>query len=387
MKIATIIRQVPTPIYTGINLIVQNVLKRLSREYQLKIFVLDESNTSKLMDLPMDLQCYSKSGNHVNDSNNDCKIDRVTRYYRTEKNKLLWLQNKIDEYNPDRVLGFGYDLIGYFGLLNTEIPKILDIIDDEILFLWRDIKNSNFSLNRWKNLIASIIIAKKYIRKCSAIITVSQEDTNHIKRISNFHNVHTIPNGVDFIYYCPDESIKKVDGQIIFIGSMNWCPNRQAVNWFLKNCWDTILKNKSNATLIVIGKFLQNDFKQELETYKNVKAIGFVDDLRNYIRASEVSIAPMVSGSGIKNKILEAWALGQPVVATHLGAKGIFCKNEENILLANNSKLFSKQVIRLLSDKNLKDKIAKEGRKHVIMNYSWEKIGNEFNRLIENCNH
>jgi glycosyltransferase involved in cell wall biosynthesis len=387
MKIAIIIRNVPVPLYSGLNVIIQNIVKNISRNHQLQIFVLDENDFSKINDVHFNKRSIEifHYNNNVNNykQHTTFKINKILRFYRIEEKKIIWLTREIAKYKPDSILGFGYDLLGYFGLLNAPIPKILNIIDDETLFLWRDIKKGNIGINKLKHLIASISYARKYIKKCNAIITVSSEDTDHIKSLSNFQKVYTIPNGVDTDFYYPDNAVEKVNGQIIFAGSMNWPPNQQAVQWFLKNCWHIILESRPDAALIIIGKWLKDDLKLKFDKYKNVTALGFVEDLRNFVRASQVSIAPMISGSGIKNKILEAWALGNPVVATSLGARGLIYVDEKNILLADTPSLFANQVLKLLNNADLREMMGEKGRRNAIENYSWQIATNRLIQIME----
>jgi glycosyltransferase involved in cell wall biosynthesis len=382
MKAMIILRDLPIPVYVGLNLVIHNVLKGLMEKHQILVLVLDKEYPADKSMFFAEYESYEYCEKKVYGGKIPVKISRVAHYYRTERDKLIWLENKIKAYKPDRIIGFGYDLLGYFGLLDSNVPKILDLIDSEVLFLWRDIKQGHMGPSHWKHLIASVFIAK-CIKKCDAVITVSDEDTLSLKRLLLCNNIFTIPNGVDLNYYCPDDNIEKEEGQIVFVGSLNWPPNWQGIQWFLKKCWGSILKECPHAKLIIIGKNPTQVIAEFIRSYPNVELKGFVEDIRDYIRRSQVSIAPMISGSGIKNKILEAWALGQPVVSTYLGARNLVCKNDVNILLGDSPGSFSKQIIRLLGDKNLRHSIAAGGRANVIANYSWEKITNEFNGLIE----
>jgi glycosyltransferase involved in cell wall biosynthesis len=353
------------------------------QKHQIIVLILDKEYTAgKSIFFTHFESYYDDSEGKVCEKRMLVEIPRVARYYRTERDKLIWLDNKIKAYKPDRIIGFGYDLLGYFGLLDPNIPKILDVVDSEVLFFWRDIKQGHMGLNCLKHLLASVLIAK-FIKKCDAVITVSNEDTRNLKRITQYNKIFTIPNGVDLDYYYPDKNIVKKEGQIVFVGSLTWLPNRQAIQWFLKKCWGNILRVIPHATLIIIGKNPTEDIAEFIRSYPNVELKGFVEDIRDYIRRSQVSIAPMISGSGIKNKILEAWALGQPVVSTYLGARNLVCKNDVNILLADSPRLFSKQIMRLFRDKSLRESIAAAGRANVSSNYSWEKVTDEFNALIE----
>lgn len=382
MKVMVILRELPIPINFGLHLVIHNVLKGLMKGHQLRVEILDNEYNAEKSAFFVECESYDDCEKELRGGGMPEKIPRIAHYYRTERDKLVWLHNQIEAYKPDRIIGFGYDLLGYFGLLDSNIPKILDVVDSEVLFLWRDIKQGHVGLDHWKHLIASVLIAKA-IKKCDAVITVSEEDSWSLRRIALCKNVFTIPNGVDLNYYCPTDRIAKKEGQIAFVGSLNWPPNRQGIEWFLQKCWGGILREMPHAKLIVIGKNLTEDIAEFIRSYPNVELKGFVEDIRDYIRQSQVSIAPMISGSGIKNKILEAWALGQPVVSTYLGARNLVCKNDVNILLADSPVSFSNQIIRLLRDGNLRHSIGTAGRENVVSNYSWEKVTNEFNRLIE----
>jgi glycosyltransferase involved in cell wall biosynthesis len=382
MRIALILRKPPFPAHTGFNLIVHNVIKRLAELHQIRTFFLDAACEEGNFHFYTEYELYECDGEVLNNYNG-AKISRFARYYGTEENKLAWLQRKVSQFNPERLLGFGYDLLGYFGALNTSIPKILDIVDSETLYLWREIKTGSADLNNWKHLLAAVMISRKYVKNCEAIITVGIEDSENIRKLTGYENVYTVPNGVDHGFYCPNGEVQKVDGQVVFSGSLSFSPNQRAIQWFVKNCWKDIIREIPDAKLIVIGKDPKKELKDSLESsYENVKVIGFVEDIRDYVRMSQVSIAPMVSGSGIKNKILEAWALGQAVVSTSLGARGLVCEDEKDILLADNPGHFSRQVIRLINDKNMRERLGDAARKNVVRNYSWQSISNEFNRLI-----
>ncbi len=382
MKIAVILRDFPVPIYTGMNVIINNVLKRIILKYQIKLFILDAKD--ELVDNCLyDYDMYKIDSNFEHNENT-FNICRIAKYYRTEKKRVFWLNNRLNEYKPDRIVGFGYDLLGYFGLIRIEIPKVLDVIDSEMLYLWREILKGKLNLNTSKHLVASIMLSKRYLNKCDSIITVSEDDTTNIKKMTGFLNIHTIPNGVDFDFYCPDHKIKKDVFKIVFSGSMNWSPNKEAIKWFVKNCWGMLLKEVPGAKLIIIGKLVGKEMKNYLESYENVEVLGFVDDIRNHIRSSQLSVVPMVSGSGIKNKILEAWALGQPVVATPLATRGLICKNNEDILIAELPKQFVSQIVKLFKDEELAKKLGKSGRQNVINNYSWEKVVEQFVATINN---
>jgi glycosyltransferase involved in cell wall biosynthesis len=126
------------------------------------------------------------------------------------------------------------------------------------------------------------------------------------------------------------------------------------------------------------------DFLTELiKNDKNIVVTGYVEDIRDYISISTINICPMISGSGIKNKILEPMSMGIPSVATSIAAEGIpELKDYENILIADKPKDFVEKIILLIKDKDLYKKIVVNGRKLIEGNYTWPKVAGRFLRLF-----
>lgn len=385
LRIAVVVRELPIPIYAGLNLIIHNVVLRLAKKHDTLALVLDKAQLEKnegyftpfcCFDTEMCQQISEKNVQEV------YRVPRIARYYRVTPDKLAWLQHAVDDYHPDVVIGFGYDLAPYFGLLPVNIPKILDVVDSEILYHWRQIRRGDLSLGQLKHLFASIAAARLYLSDCNAIVTVSNEDTENIRCFAKNRSVYTISNGVDCDYFRPDETAIKIPGRIIFTGSLNWPPNQAAVSWFLQYCWERILARYPDSNLTIIGKLLNEELKNNWEQHQNVQVIGFVPDIRPYVQSALVSIAPMVSGSGIKNKILEAWAMGQPVVATPLAARGLNCNHEVDVLVAGTAQDFAEEILRLLMDEKLRTSIGNNGRTNVLANYSWNGVTDRFEEVL-----
>jgi glycosyltransferase involved in cell wall biosynthesis len=388
IRIAAVLNQLPIPVHAGLHLVIHHMLHGLLERNDIQAFVLDRSYGPDLSDyfLPFSSYAAEKSGTVPSTSTPlSNQVTRVARYYGATPEKLAWLRQCLADYRPDVVIGFGYDLAPYFGLLQGTVPRVLDIVDSEILFLWRQIRAGELKVATLKHLVAAVIAARRYLARCSALVTVSNEDSANIKRFSGNPHTFTISNGVDCDFFQPSELVPKISGRIIFTGSLNWPPNQAAVTWFLRHCWHDIQRQRPDASLVVIGKLLTDDLRHMWEQYRNVQVIGFVPDIRTHILSAEVSIAPMVSGSGIKNKVLEAWALGQAVVATPLAARGIKCEHETNLLIAETPDAFSREVLRLLGDSGLQQRLGANGRQNALSHYSWTDAASKYEQVIRSA--
>jgi glycosyltransferase involved in cell wall biosynthesis len=104
-----------------------------------------------------------------------------------------------------------------------------------------------------------------------------------------------------------------------------------------------------------------------------VEVTATVPDIRPYVRTACVSVAPMRIARGIQNKVLEAMAMGVPVVTTSAGLEGLACRPEEDVLVADGAEAFAAAVCRVLSDRDLARSLSRRGRAHVTERHSWER--------------
>lgn len=218
-----------------------------------------------------------------------------------------------------------------------------------------------------------------------AYFTCSQNDKNQFEQMNtNGIQGFVIPNGVDVQRNNYDDREDKFDfHEIIFCGSLEHTPNQDGIFWFFSKIFSHILKECPDTHLLIIGKGGHNDKIDLLRTSKRVKVINDVDSVVKYYHRSSIAIVPLRIGSGTRLKILEAMSLGNPVVSTSIGAEGIDCKNDENILIADNNIDFAEQVITLIKDKQKFDSIRKSARKFVEEKYDWHIIGEKMNHIID----
>lgn len=154
---------------------------------------------------------------------------------------------------------------------------------------------------------------------------------------------------------------KKTDPHsLCHIGSMDWAPNIAGISWFLQHCWKDILAKIPDANFHLAGKSLQKDDSRYQA--ENVTVHGEVKNAHAFMADYPVMAVPLVSGGGMRVKLIEAMALGKAIVTTTLGAEGTGIVNGTHALLADSPAGFSEAVIRLLEAPELAAELSKNAR-------------------------
>ena len=196
--------------------------------------------------------------------------------------------------------------------------------------------------------------------------------------VPEFGSVEIIPNGVDLASYQDIDEIPQPNS-LIFTGSLTFISNYVAMHWFVEQVYPLIQIEVPDVHLTITG----DSTGQKLPDARNVHLVGYVDDVRPLIASSWISLAPIFSGGGTRLKILEAFALRTPVIATTKGAEGLEVQHNEHLLLADTPEAFAEQTVRLLNDKNLHQKLVSNGYKLVFDMYDWSVIMPKYLRLID----
>lgn len=157
-----------------------------------------------------------------------------------------------------------------------------------------------------------------------------------------------------------------------FVGPETHDPNYDGVMWFLENCWSELQAKNAEYRLRIIGKWNAGTCEKIRAQYPNVEFAGFVENLTDALSGT-VMIVPIRVGSGIRMKILEAGAIGVPVVSTHVGAEGLPVENGENILLADTSEAFVGAVLKMEDDVT-RERLSKQLQATIQKQYSLDAL-------------
>ena len=263
-----------------------------------------------------------------------------------------------------------------------DIYKILDLTDSVSLFLRRMLPFSRIYL---KPLLYSEWLK---VRRYEPMITerfdecwlISKTDKRAIEEASCPSNLVIVPNGIDLDYFKRDGL--ELDSQyLLFVGYMG-AESVDSVFYFYNKIFPLIKKEVPSAQFYIVGASPPRKVTK-LAQDKDVIVTGFVKDLRSYYQKAAVMVAPMRFVAGVQNKILEAMAMGVPVVTSRFGNEGIDAQPEKEIFVENNPESFARSVIELLKNEDLRRKIGANARKFVERNFTWRKVFDRMDKIWE----
>lgn len=193
--------------------------------------------------------------------------------------------------------------------------------------------------------------------------------------------VEVVPNGVDCQYNHPDLDVPQANS-LVFNGSLTYDANYDAMRYFLREVYPLVQSQCPELALTITGSTTGVDV-DALTLHPGVHFSGYVNDVRPLVARAWAVVAPIRQGGGTRLKILEAMALGTPVIATSKGAEGLKVIHEETILIADTPEAFAQQVLRLFRDVTLRERLRTHARRLVEREYDWVSVGARFVSLVE----
>jgi glycosyltransferase involved in cell wall biosynthesis len=219
----------------------------------------------------------------------------------------------------------------------------------------------------------------KIVRDVALNITCSDLDTLRLKNIASSANIETVPNGVDTSYFSPKgerKAIDESDFRLVFAGRLNAYTNRKAVDYIEKILWPIIRDKFPGVTFDLVGQNPPPETIKALLNDKKFNITGYVDDVRPYLDKADIYICPIEDGGGTKLKILDALAMGIPIIANPIACEGINVVDNESVLYATDSAGYIKCIETLLLNDKLYTTISNNGIRLIKDNYTFRSIGN-----------
>ena len=264
----------------------------------------------------------------------------------------------------------------------TDLPGVLSQqnVDSAIWQrLCSETENPFYKFAYWTQQLAFQRYERVLSPKFDAVTCTSDIDAAVFQQHCAEDVIEIIPNGVDVAHYQPNFSAE-APAHLIYIGSMDWYPNEDAVGFFADEVLPRIQERVSDVKFSIVGGN-PSARVQKLAERAGIVVTGRVPEIKPYFAEATVFVVPLRIGSGTRLKILEALAMGKAIVSTSVGAEGLDLKDGEEIFIADESTAFADAVTRLLTDPTLRRRIGENGRARVERDYDWRSIGEKLHRL------
>ena len=280
-----------------------------------------------------------------------------------------------------------YDTISLAEYINDtrDIPKFLTHHGVESFMIRRRIINERNYLKKLYLFIESKKLYRYEKYNCSKFvmnIAVSNDDKNMLSDISPSSNIYVVENGVDVNYFLPKINHDNTN-RLIFAGRLDQYSNRDAIMNFCMNIWPLVKEKIPGIRFTIIGNNPPQKLLDIAKHDKEVEVLGYVDDVRPYFSKATISVCPIRDGGGTRIKILDAMAMGMPIVATTIGCEGIDVAPGKDLLIANTPEEFIKNIEVIIINEKVRESISISARKKAEDRYSWNSIGAKLNRLYE----
>ena len=290
------------------------------------------------------------------------------------------LSSALNEHRFDAVQLEASNLFSYLEVIRAAPGK------PKILFDWHNVDSELMSryASETKSLPRKLIARRtatlldrletRLMTLCDAHVVVSEREKVKLLERNPQANITVIPNGVDTSAFAYRES-SSPGTTLLFVGSMDYHANVDAVIWFARSVWPAISRRFPALEFQIVGRSPGREIRA-LASGK-IRVTGTVEDVRPFYAKALAVVVPMRVGAGTRLKILEAMAMGVPVISTTLGAEGIAVEHGKNILLADSEEQMIDALERVTNDCSFRRSLTQAARELVSRRYDWTSIGNQ----------
>lgn len=253
-----------------------------------------------------------------------------------------------------------------------DLPLVVDLVDVDSQ-KWFDYAAQGPSLKRPLYRIEGQRLRRAEKRigdRAKAVLLVSEQEARLYRSFAPDAPCYAIANGVDLAYFRPDALAQRVPGRCVFTGALDYQANIDGVTWFCEHVWEPLRRRVPEATFHIVGRD-PGPAVERLGRFAGVTVVGTVPDVRPHVASASVVVAPLRVARGIQNKVLEAMAMGQPVVASPQALEGIELPADDLALAPRTADDWVTTLGDLLNDEPRQRSLGAEGRSFVETHYDW----------------
>ena len=389
MKILIVAPRFPYPIEKGDKLRLYHQIRILSKQHRLVLFALSDIEVARedfdhLSQFVEKIHIFRLHKHRI-------IIDNLFRLFNPLPLQVLYFLNKrISRRMEAMVQNIKPDIIFNQLIRTTEyskkwsFPKVLDYMDAFSTGMHNRLDNSKIPYKWIYKLERNRLL--KYEREIygsfNAHTIISKQDQQRID-VEFRDQIQVVPNGVDVDYFKPEKTQKEYD--LCFVGNMGYRPNIIAAEYLCKIILPEL--NKLNPTIRVLLAGARPSQRVKALATKNVIVSGWMEDIRSAYNKSKVFVAPIFTGIGQQNKVLEAMSMEMPCICTSTVNHPIGSADWAELLVADNAEEFASKIFDLLEDRKLREQLGKKARKFVKKRYSWEFQVEKLNGIFEKVIH
>lgn len=258
----------------------------------------------------------------------------------------------------------GGSLTGYY---SSGLPGVLNKVSN-ILWIKKSILKTEINhLTRYE---------AQCVKKFAYITFISPIEAEEYNRMHGTNKAITLTMGADTDYLADGEASEKKKNALSVIANFNYAPNIASLEWIVREILPLL---PEDVHYYVAGKY--PDSVKEFMDPNRVTMMGYVDDIRSFVKGTEIYLSPIAYGTGIKTKIVEAMAMGIPVITNSVGAEGLNVTNGKELFIAEDPEEIAKMVMKLLSNPGLREKVGKQGQDYVRQYHDWERVYDAFEKM------
>lgn len=266
-----------------------------------------------------------------------------------------------------------------------DIPKILDFgdMDSQKWLEYAHYKPFPLSLGYWLEGTKLERVEKRLAEQFDLCTVTTRAELETLASFGTAKDCDWFPNGVDAEYFRPTDN--RYDPDVLsFIGRMDYYPNQECMLRFCAETWPHIRAELPKAKLLIVGAEPSPAIRK-LGALPGVEVTGSVPDVRPYVLRSAAMIAPLSIARGTQNKILEAMALGVPVITSTVAVKGVDAEPEKHVLVGDSPAELTQASLRLMNSRAERARLAEAGRARVLSHHNWAASLERLERLVERC--
>src|SRR5262245_4432261 len=274
----------------------------------------------------------------------------------------------------DRIIVFSSAMTVYVQHVSG-IPKVMDFVDADSE-KWRLFADYHPWPLSWVYRLEACRLARHEIevaRVFDHAIFVTDRDAHILQERVPDRPISVIPNGVDLEYFTPPQNKETAPEPpaLVFTGMMDYFPNVDAVNYFCHEIFPLVRQVVPAVQFYIVGRNPTQQVRQ-LSRQPNVIVTGAVPDVRPYLAQARVAVAPLRIARGVQNKILEAMAMGLPVVGTPAAMQGTWATTTDGVRMAESPHAFAHALVTLLGDHALRHQCGLQARHYVQEHHQWD---------------